>query len=127
MILAEWLQMPALDGWSSIGIGAILIGMALFLMIETHGLLVGEAAAPETVAAIEETVRTEPGVRHVNAVLTQHLGPSDILVNVSLDMEDDLKAGEVEAMVGRLDARLKARNPAVKRVFIEIQAKDSAA
>ncbi|MHC2088630.1 cation diffusion facilitator family transporter [Methylobacterium sp. CM6244] len=127
VILAEWLQMPSLDGWSSIGIGAILIGMALFLMIETHGLLVGEAAAPETVAAIEETVRTEPGVRHVNAVLTQHLGPSDILVNVSLDMEDDLKAGEVEAMVGRLDARLKARNPAVKRVFIEIQAKDSAA
>ena len=48
-------------------------------------------------------------------------------MNVSLDMEDDLKAGEVEAMVGRLDARLKARNPAVKRVFIEIQAKDSAA
>ncbi|WP_019904355.1 cation diffusion facilitator family transporter [Methylobacterium sp. 77] len=124
VVLAEWLQMPSLDGWSSIGIGAILIGMAIFLMIETHGLLVGEAAAPETVSAIEKTVRSETGIRHVNAVLTQHLGPSDILVNISLDMEDSLDAGAVEAMVGRLDARLKAQIPAVKRVFIEIQAKE---
>ena len=121
VILAEWLQMPALDGWSSIGIGLILIGMAAFLMIETHGLLIGEAADPELVAAIRAVVRDEPGVHHVNTVLTQHLGPSDVLVNVSLDMDDTLNAGEVEAMVGRLDARLKAQIPAVKRVFIEIQ------
>jgi divalent metal cation (Fe/Co/Zn/Cd) transporter len=95
-------------------------------MIETHGLLIGEAADPALVAAIREVVRTEPGVHHVNAVLTQHMGPSDILVNVSLDMDDSLKAGAIEAMVGRLEAKLKARSPEVTRVFIEIQAKEGA-
>jgi cation diffusion facilitator family transporter len=126
VILAHVLDQPSLDGWSSIGIGLILIGMAIFLMIETHGLLIGEAADPELVAAIRDVVRSEQGVHHVNAVLTQHLGPSDVLVNVSLDMDDTLSAGQIEAMVARIEARLKARSPDVTRVFIEVQARAGA-
>jgi cation diffusion facilitator family transporter len=126
VVLAHILDMPSLDGWSSIGIGLILVGMAIFLMIETHGLLIGEAADPELVAAIREVVRGEAGVHHVNTVLTQHLGPSDILVNVSLDMDDTLSAGQIEAMVARIETRLKARDPDVTRVFIEVQSRASA-
>lgn len=126
VILAHALDRPDLDGWSSIVIGAILIGMALFLMIETHGLLIGEAADPELVAAIRTVVRTEPGVHHVNAVLTQHLGPSDILVNVSLDMDDTMSAGAIEAMVSRLEGKMKEQSPEVTRVFVEVQARATA-
>lgn len=123
IVLAHVLEMPSLDGAASIGIGLVLVGMAFFLMVETHGLLIGEAADPALVEAISEIVREEPGVIHLNEVLTQHLGPSDILVNLSLDMADDLSAGAVEATVSRLDKALKARDPDVRRVFIEIQAK----
>ncbi|GEO98047.1 cation diffusion facilitator family transporter [Methylobacterium haplocladii] len=126
VVLARILDMPVLDGWSSVGIGIVLIGMAIFLMTETHGLLIGEAADPTVVAAIDEAVRQESAVHHVNEVLTQHLGPSDILVNVSLDVEDALPAGEIERLVGRLEKRLKAQNADVKRVFIEIQSKQAA-
>jgi cation diffusion facilitator family transporter len=127
VVLAHALEMPALDGAASIGIGLVLVGMAVFLMVETHGLLIGEAADPEVVRAIQEIVREEPGVVHLNEVLTQHLGPSDVLVNLSLDMADDLTAGAVEETVSRLDKALKARHPDVKRVFIEIQSKGEAA
>ena len=127
VVAAHLLDMPVLDGWSSIAIGLVLVGMAIFLMIETHGLLIGEAADPEIVKAIDEAVRDEAAVHHVNEVLTQHMGPSDILVNVSLDFDDSLKAGEVEQVVGRLDTRLKSLNRNVKRVFIEIQAKGQGA
>ncbi|GLS44955.1 cation diffusion facilitator family transporter [Methylobacterium brachythecii] len=127
VVAAQLLDWPALDGWSSVAIGLVLVGMALFLMIETHGLLIGEAADPDVVDAIHEAVRGEPAVRHVNEVLTQHLGPSDILVNVSLDIDDALPGGEIERLVGRLDGRLKAMNHEVKRVFIEIQAKGQGA
>lgn len=44
--LAHLLDKPALDGVASIGIGFVLIGSAALLMIETHGLLIGEAADP---------------------------------------------------------------------------------
>ncbi|KQT77781.1 cation diffusion facilitator family transporter [Methylobacterium sp. Leaf466] len=127
VVLAHVLDWPALDGWSSVGIGLILIGMAIFLMIETHGLLIGEAADPELVAAIGTAMREEPGVHHVNAVLTQHLGPQDILVNVSLDMDDAMRAGEIEALVSRLEATLKREHPTVTRVFIEVQSRRDAA
>ena len=127
VVLAHVLGMPSLDGWASVGIGLVLVGMAVFLMVETHGLLIGEAADPEVVAVIEELVRAEPGVEHLNEVLTQHLGPSDILVNLSLDIADDFSAGEVEGLVSRLDRTLKQRKPDVKRVFVEIQAKASGA
>ena len=123
VIAARLLDMPGLDGWASIAIGVVLVAMSIFLMIETHGLLIGEAADPDVVQAIHAAVREEREVRHVNEVLTQHLGPSDILVNVSLDLDDSMQAGAVEAFVGRLDARLKSAIPDVKRVFIEIQAK----
>lgn len=123
VVLAHVLDRPALDGWSSLGIGLVLVGMAIFLMVETHGLLIGEAADPEVVAVIQQVVGAETGVRHVNEILTQHMGPSDILVNVSLDMADDLSAGDVETAVTRLDRELKRRVPAVKRVFIEAQAR----
>ncbi|KMO37542.1 cation transporter [Methylobacterium variabile] len=127
VVLAEVLEQPAFDGIASIVIGLILIGMAIFLMIETHGLLVGEAAEPELVAGLHEVARSEPGVHHVNEVLTQHLGPADVLVNVSLDMDDALKAGEIEQLVGRLETRMRGLSPKVRRVFIEIQARQDAA
>ncbi|GJD47326.1 Magnetosome protein MamB [Methylobacterium crusticola] len=123
VVLAEVLDRPSLDGWASIVIGLILIGMAAFLMIETHGLLIGEAAEPDLVAAIRDIVRTEPAVRHVNEVLTQHLGPKDVLVNISLDLDDAMRAGEIEKLVDRLDARMREASPKVTRVFVEIQSR----
>ena len=123
--LSELLGLPMLDGAASIAIGVVLVGMAFFLMVETHGLLLGEAADPRLVAAIESIVRAEPKVHAVNEILTQHLGPSDILVNISLDIDDSISGGEVEAVVGRLEAGLRAEHSAVGRVFIEIQSTDS--
>ena len=53
-----------------------------------------------------------------------HFGPSDVLVNLSVDARDHLTAGEVEAGVSALEAEIKARHREVGRVFIEIQAAD---
>ena len=91
--------------------------------IKRIAVLTSGGDAPGMNAAIRAVVRDEPGVHHVNTVLTQHLGPSDVLVNVSLDMDDALSAGAIEAMVSRVEARLKARSPDVTRVFIEVQAR----
>lgn len=119
--LSEVLQVHALDGVASIGIGLVLLGVAGLLIFETHGLLIGEAADPDLVAAIERIARGEAEVRRVNEVLTQHFGPSDILVNLSLDIADGLRGGEAERLATRIERRLKQEHGAVKRVFIEIQ------
>ena len=101
--------------------------MAFFLMIETHGLLIGEAASPDVSRAIEEIVRAEASIVGINEILTQHLGPADILVNLSLDIDDVATGADIEALVSRLDAGLKRREPRIRRVFVEMQARSHAA
>ena len=72
--LSTLLDQPRLDGAASLGIGAVLVGMAFFLMSETHGLLIGEAVAPEVRRAIEEAVEAELSVVGVNGLgLAAHL------------------------------------------------------
>lgn len=119
--LSALLGLPVLDGAASIGIGVLLVAVAFFLLIETHGLLIGEAADPEVVEAVRALALAEPSVRHVNEVLTQHLGPSDILVNLSLDVADDERGGDVERLATRLERELKRRHGKVRRVFVEFQ------
>ena len=71
------LARPAwLDGAASIVIGVILAVTALLLAIETKGLLIGEAAAPELVGDIRAIVEATPAVDMFNEVRTLHRWPA---------------------------------------------------
>lgn len=123
--LAQYLHMPALDGAAAIVIGAILAATAALLAYECKGLLIGEAASSAVIASIRETASALEGVDSVNEVLTMHLGPEDILVNLSLDFADGLSAVQVEATTTMLERAVKAEHPHVKRIFIEAQSSEA--
>jgi len=122
VVSAELLGLPWLDGAASIVIGVLLIFAAVFLMVETHALIIGEAADPKLIRRIQAFVDAEPGVMRVNEVLTQHLGPNTILANISLDFDDARTAGEVEAMVSHVERELQEIDPRISRIFVEVQA-----
>lgn len=113
---------PVFDGIASIIIGLILGGTAAWLAYETKGLLIGERANREVVAGIRRIVRAQPAVRHVNEVLTMHMGPEFILVNISVDFSDKLRTGDMEEAVAHMDHLIKTSFPNVKRVFVEAEA-----
>lgn len=119
--LAQYLHMPVLDGAAAIVIGVILATTAALLAYECKGLLIGEAASPAVIMSIRNTASAQEGVDAVNEVLTMHLGPEDILANLSLDFADGLPAEEVEATITRLEQAIKTEHPQVKRIFIEAQ------
>ena len=50
-----------------------------------------------------------------------HLGPTDVLVNISIDFRDDLPSQEIETTVSRLESEIRQAWPIVTRVFIEAQ------
>lgn len=112
-----------LDGIATVIIGLILGGTAVWLAHETKGLLIGESANKEVVQSIRDMARQLPGVEHVNEVLTMHMGPSFILVNLSVDFRDGVTSEEVERGVATLDKDIKAKHPLVKRVFVEAEAR----
>ena len=119
--LAQYLHMPVLDGAASIAIGLILAATAALLAYECKGLLIGEAASATVIMSIRKAASAQDGVESVNEVLTMHLGPEDILANLSLDFADGLSAEQVEATISGLEQAIKAEHPQVKRIFIEAQ------
>ncbi|UCF31079.1 MAG: cation transporter [bacterium] len=110
---------PVFDGAASIVIGAILGGTAIWLAYETKGLLIGEGAHPEVVDSIRRLAGSFPEVEKVNEVLTLHMGPEFILVNISVDFVDTLPAGRVEKVLSDMDLLIKRTHGEVKRVFVE--------
>lgn len=110
-----------LDGLASIGIDIVLAVVAIMLAIESKGLLIGEGADPEIIASIHDSIDNDPRIKSINELLTMHLSPQDILVNVSIDFMDGLPGEEVEAAVSALEQDIKAKYPGVRRIFIEAQ------
>jgi len=123
--LAQYLHMPVLDGAAAIIIGMILATTAALLAYECKGLLIGEAASPTVIASIRKAASALEGVDAVNEVLTMHLGPEDILVNLSLDFTNGQSAEQVETTVSGLEQAIKAKHPQVKRIFIEAQSTEA--
>jgi cation diffusion facilitator family transporter len=121
LTLSEYLNLPVLDSVASLIISFILAVTAGLLAFECKGLLTGEGASEEVVTGIKQIIDESQGIKHVNEVLTLHLGPEDVLLNVSLDFEDDLSSGEVEEAISTLEFRIKQMFPEIRRVFIEAQ------
>jgi cation diffusion facilitator family transporter len=111
------------DGIASIIIGFILAGTALWLAFETKGLLIGESANIHVVNGIKKISRTYEKIEHVNEVLTVHMGPEFILVNISVEFKDEATATEIEDTVSQLDTAIKNEYENVKRIFIEGEAR----
>ena len=63
-----------------------------------------------------------PAIIAVNEIITLHMGPHDILLNLSVDFEDSVSAGDVEAAIEELTHQVLSAHPDVKRVFIEAEA-----
>ncbi len=114
-----------LDGIASIVIGLILAGTALWLAIETKSLLIGESANNEVVNGIRKLAHSIDNIDHVNEVLTMHMGPDFILVNISVEFKDEATANEIEDAVVLLDNMIKQEYENVQRIFIEGEARHS--
>jgi cation diffusion facilitator family transporter len=119
--LGDVLNMPILDGIASIIIGVILAITASCLAFEFKGLLMGESASEAVLTGIKDIIKEESQVLHINEILTMHLGPRDILLNLSLDFKDEMSSGNVEATISKMELGIKNKFPEIKRVFIEAQ------
>ena len=115
------------DGIASIAIGVILALTAVWLAYETKGLLIGESANRPVVEGIRRLARAFPEIDHVNEVLTMHMGPEFILVNVSAEFKDGLQVGQIERTVAILDRQIKRDYPQVQRVFVEAESRAASA
>jgi cation diffusion facilitator family transporter len=124
--LSHWLQNPYLDGAASIVIGVILAAVALTLVYETRGLLIGESTSPDVVADIARIAAADPTVSTARTPLTMHLAPFEILLNLEVIYKQNTSAEEQVAAVERIEKAIREKYPAITRIFIEARRADSA-
>ncbi|WP_310394462.1 cation diffusion facilitator family transporter [Hymenobacter sp.] len=113
------LEKPALDGIASIGIGLLLVSVAIFLIYKTKGLLVGEGVDDKTLADLDRIVRAQPGVERAGAPLTSYLGPKDIVLALDVEFASALTAEEIERAIDKMQDAIRAEHPEMKRIFVE--------
>lgn len=120
--LSQYTGLLWFDGLASMLIGVILALTAAWLARETKGLLIGESANRQVVADIRAAALSMPSIDAVNEVLTMHMGPDFILVNISVKFSPRLAAERLETVIAELDRSLKQQHPRIKRVFVEAEA-----
>lgn len=119
VFLSRTLDAPVFDAISSIVIGLILAGVAVFLAFETRALLVGETITRDLEASIRRVCAEEETVTQVVRLLGVHLSPDEVLVTLGLQFRPDLDAEGVARSVNRLERRMREEDPRVTRVFVE--------
>ena len=96
----------------------------MLLAYESKGLLTGEAVRGDVVDGIRGIIEADGRVGVINEILTMHMGPHYVLLNLSIDFDSSLDSGTVKRTISEFEAEVKQAYPIVTRVFIEAQGKE---
>jgi divalent metal cation (Fe/Co/Zn/Cd) transporter len=126
LMMAHWTGDGRWDALGSAAIGVLLITIAVLLMIEMKGLLIGEAASTAHVDAIVQAVNESPHVDALIHMRTEHLGPDEILVTAKVEYDSRLTFDEVAEAINATEANVRAVVPAARLIYIEPDLKRAA-
>ena len=117
IFLGRQLGLPSLDGAASIVIGLLLCVVAILMVYESKGLLIGEGLDSETLKSARALVEADPAVERVQHLHTLYLGAHEVLIAIELRFRSTISALEVRESVARIKRNIRARHPDVTRIF----------
>jgi len=124
IFLGQQLGLPYLDGVASVIIGMLLCGVAVLMVYESKGLLVGEGLDKETLKTVRKVVESDPAIERVRALYTLYLGPHEVLLTIELRFHSHISALEVRRGVRRLQKGIQSCHPDIKRIFFGAESFD---
>jgi cation diffusion facilitator family transporter len=116
--LSSALDQPVWDGIGTLGIGVLLISVAVILIVETKSLLLGESASPQMRGRIDSAL-LGGGILRVIHSRTMHLGPEEVLVAAKVSFAPEASLAEVAVAIDAAEARVRAVEPAARVIYLE--------
>jgi cation diffusion facilitator family transporter len=110
---------PLFDAVGTLCIGAVLVGVAVFLAVEVKSLLLGESADPGLRAVIDKCAAEDPRIVKVLRTLTVQQGPGEIMVALKLQFKPDLTTTTLVEAINQFEQKLQERAPEVRWSFVE--------
>jgi cation diffusion facilitator family transporter len=115
---------PVFDGFGSIVIGSILGYMSFFLSNELRKLIVGENVGRDIRRNIKRIIQDySEHVDHINNIRAMYIGRNEFLMNISLDVDDDKRAGDIESIIFQIKQDIREMYP--EALYINIEISDS--
>jgi cation diffusion facilitator family transporter len=119
LLAAHFTGDPKWDAIGSIGIGIVLVAVAVFLATEVQSLLIGEAADPIVDKAAREAVEAHPKVEKLLHLITVQQGPGEALVAIKVSFVEGASIEDVCIAINEFEADLRKRCPDVRWCFVE--------
>ena len=110
---------PRWDAVGTLGIGVLLLAVAVVLAIEMKGLLLGESADREAVAAIRAALVDGQSVTRVIHLKTLHLGPDELLVAAKIAVAPGLTLPAVARAIDEAETRVRVAEPLASAIYLE--------
>jgi len=107
------------DGLGAMAIGSLLIVIAIILVREMAGLLIGEGALPEEYDAVQAALESAPLVDRVIHLRTLHVGPDALLVGAKIAITKSDSAVEIARGIDEAERLLRVAVPSAQYVFLE--------
>jgi len=109
---------PMYDAIGTLGIGVLLIVVAVFVAVEVKGLLIGQSVAPARREAIRAWLQARPEILELFNVITLQMGP-DVLVAVQARLDGNLRTDALVQTINGVEVELRRAFPDVKWSFFE--------
>jgi cation diffusion facilitator family transporter len=106
------------DAAGSIVVGALLILVAVLLVVEIKGLIIGQSVEPQVEDRIRSFILARPEVGELFHLITLHLG-SAIMLAAKARMRESQDAGRLIDDVNRVEAELRKAFPEIEWMFFE--------
>ena len=111
------LGLPFLDGAASVVIGLLLCGVAVVMVYESKGLLIGEGLNRDALRSIRKLVESDEKVEHVRHLYTMYLGAHEVLLAIELRFHNSVAAPEIREAAKRLEDSIRSQHPDVVHIF----------
>lgn len=126
----QWSLLPAhISHWpdaiASIGIGVLLLVMAVYLFRHNRGILTQTAAPPKIEKRIRDIVTSLTGVSEVLDLKTVDHGIAGLNVHLQVEVDPYIQVKDVDDLTERIKEVIQERIKQVRQVFVEVLADES--
>ena len=110
---------PIWDAIGTLGIGGLLVIVAIVLGLETSSLLVGEGATAEDTGKIRKALAGTAGVQSVIHMKTLYLGPEELMVGAKIGVASSATGQFIAQVIDEAEENMRAAVPAARVIYLE--------
>ena len=121
LFLGHLFNNPYLDGIAAICIGVLLAVVAIILLYQTKGLLVGKGLDRNQLEDVKQMVEADDAIVRCGRILSMYMGPENLVITIDANFDSSKTADEVLAAIDRIETNIKERFPQTDSVFIEAE------